>query len=264
MDCKEIVELAPLYLSGEIDAPRAAAMDTHLQMCPACLQELKRQAYYDARLRETVLSEEIDDTAVARRVGEGMAGDSGAEPREGLLWGMHRRWLAAAIGAAAALLLMGLGYRGLLGPRVARVYADAAQDHQREIVEQQPRQWLVEPARIAALAEQQGISGTAVLALAPDGYHLGRARLCWLDGHIFLHLVYSNGAQEISLFLWQRDVALLPGGAGDTANGRPRQRSDLGNEHVASFETGRLMAVVVTNESADAALRFARLASAAL
>jgi anti-sigma factor RsiW len=264
VNCREIAELAPLYLSGEMDAPRAAAMDAHLQTCPACLEEMRLQAHFDARLREIVLSEELDEATVSRLVRERIAADSGVPARAGLLSRIPRRWVAAAIGAAAVLLLVGLGYRGLLGPRVARVYADAAQDHRREIIEQEPRRWLADPAQIAALAEQQGISGTAVLALAPDGYHLGRGRLCWLDGRIFLHLVYSNGAQEISLFLRQREAAPLLGPAGEEVYGKPLHTSGLGNEHVAAFETSRLTAVVVTDQSAEAALRFARLASAAL
>ena len=34
MDCREVAELAPQYLTGEIDAARAAAMDAHLQSDP--------------------------------------------------------------------------------------------------------------------------------------------------------------------------------------------------------------------------------------
>ena len=44
---------------------------------------------------------------------------------------------------------------------------------------------------------------TAPAAIA--GYHMEHAKLCRLNGRIFLHVVYSDGSREFSLFLRQPD-----------------------------------------------------------
>lgn len=264
MTCGEIVRLAPRYITGELDARQAVEFDAHLKTCPACIRELERQARLDARLREVVLAEEVNAARVDHRVRELLAAEPGGEsvpkPRPG-----SRLWAAAAVGVAAAALILALmGYRMLAGAHVARVYADAAWDHRLEVVQQQPRAWLTDPAQIAALAEQQGIAPSAIQALTSGGHHLNRAKLCFLEHRVFLHLVFSDGRQEFSVFLRRRDENNLPGPVREIANGKPLCTSDLQDEHVASLETAQLVALVVSDQSSDAALNFARFASAVL
>lgn len=264
MTCSEIARLAPLYITGEIDARSAAEFDAHLKSCPSCMQELERQARLDARLREVILAEETNVARVDRRIRELIAAETAGETLPELQ-SRSRGWVVSAISvAAAALILIALGYHTLLGTRVARVYADAARDHHLEVVQRQPRPWLTDPAQIAALAEKQGIAPSAVTSLASGSYHLNRGRLCFLDGRIFLHLVFSDGAQEFSVYLRERDAKALPGPAREIANGKPLCTSDVDSEHIASIETSELTAVVVTDRSSDAALNFARFASAVL
>jgi anti-sigma factor RsiW len=262
VNCQEVVHLAPLYLSGEIDATRAAAMDAHLQTCPSCLHELEQQALQDSRLREAVHSEVADDATVIRRLRESIAECKGHQARRRILSGLRRRWVAV-VGAAAMLLLLAGGSWLFRAPQIAEVCADAANDHRTEIVNKEPRPWLTVPAQIAALAERQGISGGAVVTLAPGNYHLDRARLCYLDRHVFLHLVYSDGAKEVSLFLRARSGS-QQNPSGTEEEGTPVGRPDVNHAHLASFETARLTAVVVSGESPDAALQFAQSVSAAL
>jgi len=263
MNCGDIRRLAPFYITGELDAPRAAEFDAHLKDCLSCMRELERQARLDARLREVILAEETNVTRVDRRVRELIAAEAEGTPVP-QLQPRPRRWALATMGIAAALLLAATGYRTLLGTHVARVYADAATDHRLEIVQQEPRSWLTDSSQIAALAAGQGIPASAVTALASGGYRLGRAKFCWLDGRVFLHLVFSGGGQEFSVYLRQRDDNPLPGPAREISNGRTLCASDLGKEHVASIETAHLMAMIVTDQSAEAALSFARFASAVL
>jgi hypothetical protein len=225
------------------------------------MQELERQARLDAELREAVAWEPVDAGSVDRRVRERISAEAGGSARMGPL---RRRWVIAAIGAAAALLIVAAGYRGLLGPRVARVYADAALDHRLEVVQKAPRPWKVDPSEVAAMAEKQGIPVSAPVALSSGPYRLERAKLCFLDGRIFLHLVYSDGTQEFSVYLRQRGAESLPGRARETDNSRVLRTSNPGGEHVASFQTDRLTVMVVTDQSSDAALHFARFAATAL
>ena len=147
--------------------------------------------------------------------------------------------------------------------RLWRSHADAARDHQLEVVQRQARPWIVDPAAIAALAVQQGIAGPVPLELDAS-YHLERAKVCRLDGRLYLHLVYSDGTREFSLFLRQRDGQHLTGAVRGFANGRFLRAASAGSEHLLSFETSRLTVMVATDQPTGAAERFAKAASAAL
>jgi len=264
MTCGEIERLAPLYITGELDAQQASEFDAHLRSCPACMRELERQSRLDSRLREVVLAEEDDTAQVDRRVRELIAAEAVGRP-SAQLPSRSRRWAAAAIGiAAAAIILVGLRYKTIVHQPVAGVYADAAFDHGLEVVKNQPRRWLTDPGQIATLAEQQGISRSALAALSSGGYRLVRGKICFLDHRIFLHLVYADGTREFSVYLRPRDEKPLPIPAREISNGKPLCASDLDGEHIASIETPQLTAVVVTDESSDAALKLARYASAVL
>jgi anti-sigma factor RsiW len=261
MNCSDIAEIAPLYISAELDSRRASEFDDHLKTCPACMSELETQARLDARFREALLADEVDVSRVNRRIRELIAAESSGQavpelrPRTG-------RWITSAIGAAAVFLLFLAGY--LLVPgHVARVYADAATDHQLEVVQREARPWIVDPAALAALAEQQGIAGGVPLELAPS-YHLERGKVCRLDGRLYLHLVYSDGAREFSLFLRKRDGEQLTGAIRGFANGRFLRAASAGSEQMFSFETPRLTAVVATDQPSDAARRFAEAACSAI
>ena len=261
MNCSDISELSPLYVSGELDAKRAAEFDAHLKTCSPCFRELETQARLETRLREMLLAEDVDVARVNRRVREMLANES-------LEAGVRRfappggRWAAAAMGIAAAFLLVVGGYL-LIPGRVSAVYADAAEDHQMEVVDHGPRRWLSDPAQIAALAQKQGIN-VAVPGELPSGFYLKGARICRLDGRFYLHTVYTDGTHEFSLFLRARDDEKLNGAIRGFANGRLLRECASGNEHLASFATTHLNAVIATEQPSAASLEYAKLTSAAI
>jgi anti-sigma factor RsiW len=263
MNCSDINELAPLYVAGELADVRAAEFDAHLKTCSSCFRELETQARLDARLREVLLAEDLDVTRVNLRVRELIVGESlqaavaKAQTRRG-----GSPWVTAAMGLAATFLLVVAGY--LLVPgRVSPVYADAADDHQTEVVNHAPRHWISDPGQIAALAGKQGIEVAVPVKLA-SGYRLERAKICSLDGLTYLHLVYSDGAQEFSLFLRARDGEKLDGTIRGFSNGRLLRGCGSGSDHLASFTTSHLNAVVATEQSGAASLAYAKLASASI
>jgi anti-sigma factor RsiW len=265
MDCQQVADLAPLYLSAELDRERAGAIDAHLRSCSSCMRELEAQAQLDARMREVIEGEHVDATSVQGWIRVRIA----TEPRNNVTpisvrrSPPNRRWrIVAAI--AAVLLLAAAGYRGLISAHVAPVYADAAQDHQREVVDQVPRHWLSDPAAISALAERQGIAASAPFALSSGPYHIERARLCFLDGRIFLHVVYTDGAREFSVYFRVRGNQSLPGVPREIDNGRILHSSTLGTEQVASLQTKSLVVVVVSDRYSGDALQVARLAAQTL
>jgi anti-sigma factor RsiW len=245
MNCNDIAELSPLYLSGELDAPRAAPFAAHLKACPSCALEIERQRELDARLREGVLASEPATGALDSRIRQRIS----AERRS-----KTARWVLAAASVAAILLIVGLGLRMLPTHEPLRVCADAARDHRNEIVLRQPRTWIRDQSGIQAIAARLSLSPSAIPSFAAAGYHLERGKLCRLDGRAFLHLVYSNGAGEFSFFVRPRDHR--------TSSDIYTQGID--REYVALVESGNLTAMVVTEQAGDAALNLARSASGAL
>lgn len=264
MDCSEVEKLAPLYLSGELDRERAGAIDAHLRFCACCMGEIESQAKLDARMREIIAGEHVDATAVERWIRARISNEPLNKIASIPARPAGRRWVGAAMGIAAVLLLAAIGYVGLSSPHVARVYADAAKDHQREVVEEEPRRWLSDRASIAALAQGQGIAASAPFAISSGPYHLERARLCFLDGRIYLHAVYTDGAHDFSVYFRVRGSEPLPGSAREIDNGRIVHTSTLGTEEVASLQTKDLTVLTVSDRYSGDALQVARLAATAL
>jgi anti-sigma factor RsiW len=261
MNCADIAELAPLYIGGDLDAGRASEFDAHLKTCSACVRELEIQSRLDARLREALLAEEIDVAAVDRRIREMVAQGSLADAMKRVR-PVRRAWVSAAIGIAAAFLLAVAAY--LLVPgRASQVYADAAGDHQDEVVQHSPRRWFTDPSQIDALAQRLGMDVVVPDELA-SGFHLEHAKICRLNGHLYLHAVYTDGTREFSLFLRPRDDEKFDARVRGFANGRLLRECASGNERLASFTTPHLNAVVATGGSASDSLAYAKLASAAI
>lgn len=263
IDCNEVLELAPLYLSGELDRERAATVDAHLKSCPTCLRELESQADLDARMRQAIASENVDAAPIEHWFRSRAAAETHPKVTPIYKRSSRRWWLVAAMGLGAVLLLAA-GYRGLLSPRVARVYADAARDHQREVVERERRPWYSDPAAISALAQKQGISPSAPFALSSGSFRIERARLCFLDGRIFLHVVYTDGSHEFSVYFRVRGSEPLPGSPREIDDGHIVHTSNLGSEQVASLQTKDLTIVAVGDRYSGDALQAVRLAAAAL
>ena len=265
MNCTDIAQLAPLYLSGELDAERKAAFAAHCKTCPACGVELAWRQQLDGRLREAFTSVTPDTSRLDRSVRDAIAAEQGnalrsiPPPVRGT-----RRWVIAAIGAAAVLLLAGLTYRHLLGSRVPPVFADAALDHQLEVVQQQPRPWTTQTEEILELADKQGVPASDVTALSSGSYQLKAAKLCYLDNRVFLHLVFADGSQQFSIFLRQRYDQSVAGTPREKANGREIYAGKFGSDGVAAFNTETLTAVIVADPSTDAALKVARFAASKL
>lgn len=241
MNCAEVLEMFPLYLSGELDAGRAAGVREHLASCHACAVELEQQIDLDTRVRQEILAEGVDTRTLDGRIRQEMSSR---------IW--LRRWVGLAAGVVVGLGLTALVYR--LVPGAQNVYAAAAQDHRSEVTLHRHRTWVVDRVSLEALAAREGVAPSAVFNLAPPRYHLDHAKFCRLAGSVFLHLVYSDGTHEFSIFLHSHDAASPD--AIRSVNVAPEQ--------VAAFRTSELDAVIVTDQSRENALTLARSAQAAL
>jgi len=196
----------------------------------------------DRQLRQEILAEPVHVSALEHRIRKAIA------PR-------FRGRLLVAASAAFLLLLCTFAYIGLrtrfpLQP--SQVCSDAARDHLREIVRRESRRWTSDTAGIDALGQQVGVSPAAHSRFVVPGYRLDRGKLCVLSGRLFLHLVYSNGTREFSLFL-AHDSA--PGGYFD---------ADFSGQYTASIESNQTRAVIVTSESRAAARTLVHVAANAL
>jgi len=194
----------------------------------------------DQRVRASILSEEVDTSRVATAVRNQIQ----TQRRH------VRGWAVAAAAVIAMVLAAGLSYRAFRKEVTPPLCVDAAEDHEAEIVKGEPRRWLTDLSAIQALAEQQGVPGSAITALATTGYRLERGRLCSLTKQIFLHLVYTKDGGELSVYL-------RPRGSESPFDSSVREAS-VGPEDLAYFRTDRLTAVFVDEQSRAQALAFAR------
>lgn len=154
--------------------------------------------HFDAQLRSAILAEHIDTNALDARI---LAELNKSHIRRG-------KWIAAV--GIAALLAIAIGAYFVLPSRSGAVLCeDAARDHRIEVVEHARRTWITDSSAVDALAEKQGLSIVAA-RMAPQQYHLERGKLCRLGGRVFVHLVYSDGAHEFSLYLRNRVPGASP------------------------------------------------------
>jgi len=170
----------------------------------------------DQRVRESILSEEIDATSLERSIRARLR-------RPGM-----PRWLFAAAAGIVLAIGGGLVYRGFFKPQTPPICLAAVQDHEREVLRSEPRRWLSGLSAIESLAEKQGIPASAVAALNTTGYNLERGRLCFLNRQIFLHLVFTRNGDALSVYLKRR-------GSDSPFDGSVRQAS-VGPEDLAYLQ----------------------------
>jgi hypothetical protein len=140
------------------------------------------------------------------------------------------------------------------------ILADAADDHHDEVVEHFQREWLYGGSEIRKLVQEKAGNAAVVTELAPQGYHIDRARICELGMRNYLHLVYSDGEHEVSMFVRQQDGEQLAGAEREKVNGMPLVADSYQKLQVAAFQSPRYTVVVVSDQPMDATLGFARKA----
>jgi len=189
----------------------------------------------DQRVRASILAEPVDTSRVEMAIRNQIRTNSRVP-----------RWALVAAAGIVLAIASGVIYRALFRPPPPPICIAAAQDHRREIVNGEPRRWLTDASDIQALAEKQGVPGSAIVALGTTGYRLERARLCFLKKQIFLHLVYARDSEEYSVYLRPR--------GSETSFDDSVRETFVGPEDLAYFQTDRVTAVFVARHDA---LRFA-------
>jgi hypothetical protein len=198
----------------------------------------------DQRLRASVLSENMDTAQLERSIREGLKGP------------FLPRWALATAAGIVLAVVGGLAYRTFFRTLPPPICVAAARDHSVEIQSGIPREWVSGVAAIQSLAAQQGVPSEAIVALGTTGYRLERGRLCFLDKQVFLHLVYSKDQFAYSVYL-------RPRGPQSPFDASVRHAS-FGMQALAYFQTNRLVAVFVAEQSTADALAIARAAAKVL
>ena len=132
----------------------------------------------DDLIRNAAMAEPLDSESVEREVRQRL------HPRR---W----PWFGAA-GIAAVLALAALATFAI--PRVPREYKDAAHDHRLEVVEHRTRHWKTDPADLRSVENLHPLA-------VPPGYRLKEAKTCGIAGRPVMHLVYSDGTRDVSVYV---------------------------------------------------------------
>jgi anti-sigma factor RsiW len=222
-------------MHGEMSQRFAA----HLAACPGCAREIEEQALVDERLAAVLLRESPDTTRIEQAVRRHVSASQS-----------RRRWILKGAMAAGVMAAIAGSYGLWRLTSAPRWYADAARDHRAEVVDRQPRRWRTGAGEIEILAAQNGLSFAQASGMAPAGYWLEHAKTCGIDGRRMLHLVFTNGTREYSLYVGPHQSA---------TEGVRTVRSN--SQQVAGFETGRFRALVVTDGEAAECTDLARLAA---
>lgn len=255
MNCNAVAHLEPLYTTGDLDSRTMAEIDLHVGQCPNCAVRWKERDQVDSLLRDAIMAEQVDVRPVVERVQRQI---HSYQPRPAA----RRRTLLIAVASLVITVVLAIAL--IRKPHRPTLYTYAVEDHVAEVVKRSPRPWTNGSAQIELMVRQHlGVTGL-VQTLAPDGYHVERAMICPLARQRYSHLIYSNGAREVSFFVGQKDEAELPGKEVGHANGFSVHSGSVDGLQVVGFQTSRFTILLVGNIPLDEAIRFAMRAAASV
>jgi len=197
MNCTYSEQVTDAYLSGEIEGPE---WRTHLTGCPECAAKLAAESDFDLVIKHAVNEERLHTRQLEAHVRNAI--------RNSTPWNspvmMLVRYSVAATLIFAVLLVATFGYaKGRMD--LSATCADAADDHQEEVIGKAPRKWRTDDKDLQSLSQRM-VGDTGVLErVAPTGYHLVGARVCVLHGKRYMHVQYSDGMNQLSLFVRHQD-----------------------------------------------------------
>jgi anti-sigma factor RsiW len=198
MECKDIRKLLSPFVDNELGAHDAFTVAEHLEVCAPCHREMEDLRHFDERLK-----------TAGRAPVEGVN-----ELRTNILallspWVWARRW--KGVGVAAAALLFLVAGRQLFSASAdpeAAAFGDALiAEVQLNTTQPFSLPWL-DPQSLQDVLRREGL--TDIPNLAPAGFHLEGARVCYPLSHLFIQLVYRNRSEEVTLFVsrrWNRPLS---------------------------------------------------------
>ena len=245
MTCDDSRSLLHAYLDGELDAPRAAEFEHHLEGCASCTRTLEAQESLRSSIQNAQLYEPLPpglENRIRRQLRES---STPASVPKFAAW----HWLAAA---AALSLLVGVSWkvleksRGGPGLSVSAAASEIVDAHIRSL----------QPGHLADVTstDQHTVKpwfdgripfAPPVRDFSKEGFPLVGGRLDVLEGQTVAALVYGRRKHYVSVFVWPE-----PAGEADEYTGAKN-----GYQWISWKQDGlRLCAVADTNRDDLAAL----------
>jgi anti-sigma factor RsiW len=212
VSCKLTQRFVPGYLDGELDLSRTIEMETHLQVCGECAQELGRQQALRAALQRGSLAYAAP-SALRERIQSSLRSSAPAEASE-RAGGWHSlqflrpllllRWAGAFAVLALCAVIAWQFLPGLRGPSSdQRLVAEVLTSHVRSL----EAGHLLDVASTDQHTVKPWFDGKLdfsppVEDLASDDFPLVGGRLDYLEGRQVAALVYQRRKHFINVFVW--------------------------------------------------------------
>ena len=193
MGCSDVQYLSPLYLSGELDSRSMAEFDGHLEGCGVCRISILDMMELDRGLKAAFLEDEVNAAALRLHV----LAQIDAEQKRPLPWKRPSVLWRAFATAAALCVAAGL----TVVHRENSRYEQASMDHVNEVVMAQPKAWHTRANGVDGYIGERihTVNGQHVLSI--PGYQLIQAKECDLAQKRYVHMVYGNGLQRVSVYV---------------------------------------------------------------
>jgi anti-sigma factor RsiW len=253
VSCELTQRFVPVYMDGELDLVRTIEMETHLNDCPVCAQNLEDHRDLRAALRRFSLAYEAP-VALRGRIRLSLPASTGVRfPEPKIQWPRLLIWQWA--GAAAVLASFTLGGWQLAARLRAptddqRITAEVFSNHIRSLEAQHltdvisTDQHTVKPWFDARLDFSPPVED-----LASDGFPLVGGRLDYLEGREVAALIYQRRGHFINVFVWPN-----PTGQTSTRGAESRQ-----GYNIMRWSRGGLQCWAVSDLGAPELAEFVRL-----
>ena len=206
MNCEEIHQWLVGHLDGELDPVHAAAVEAHLQKCPACAAAARQQSAMRELVREK-LSPFAPPAYLATRVRAQLREEGALEPRPRAFW--RTAWTLTGVLAACGVALLSGYHWGVAHAAAAQFSEEVVSDHVRALATDHltdvvsSDRHTVKPWLSAKLD-----FSPPVVDLAADGFPLLGGRLERLGGQPTAALVYRHGQHFVTVLVCPAKTAL--------------------------------------------------------
>lgn len=207
--CARYEGLRARWADGEVGSPELLDLRRHLDACPACADDVRRQQDARQALRgHAAQLRGAAPDALRQRVEALVAAEAGrgkvlpmAAHRARRAWARPLTWMPRSVAAALLLAVSGIVAAGALAPTGGVLAAQLALDHLKCLViaptepgvdaRRIERQWEQSHGWAVTLPESSPERGIALVGLRTCLYHDGR----------MAHVLYDRGGHRVSLFV---------------------------------------------------------------
>jgi anti-sigma factor RsiW len=247
MNCSDMQYRMPLHLSGELDSASTAQFERHVDECPACQKEIEEHQELNKGIRAALRSESMDTSPLRMRV----LAEIERQRTVTIFTAASHPFRIAFAAAAGLLIMLTIGATNRDNAR----YEQASLDHAVEVVMAKHVEWRTQSTSIGQLVSQCMKTPPQLQQLAIPGYQLLRGKECGIAKTPYIHLVYGNGAQQISMYILEGDEHGLLRRILTSLQPLVRSRTESGyNVTEGDMATRRVLLVSTLSQSEEQAI----------